>query len=66
MTRALDVLQLTFYVVAIVLLVLVGSHATVVLKELSDGLKVDRLHHEQLLKEHQQQLKDHERQMERR
>ena len=60
MTRLLDVLQVTFYVVAIGLLVLLGFHATSVLKELSDGLKQDRVHHEQMLKDHERAMQPRE------
>ena len=66
MIRLLDILQAAFYVAAIGLLVLLGVHATTVLKEMSASLKQDRIYHDQQLKDHQQQLKDHERAMERR
>jgi hypothetical protein len=54
------------YIVAMVVVILVGVHATTVLKDFSYSLQQDRLLHEQMLKEHLQQLQDHEQLMEHR
>lgn len=58
MQRVLDIFQLTLYLVAIVLIILVGSSAISTLDTIRSDIKRGDIKHDQALKDHLEGLKE--------
>lgn len=57
MMRAIDYVQIAFYVVLGLLAVLVAAQAIATLRDISVSLRQTQMQHEQMLKDHQTQMR---------